>query len=137
MHLQFLNLNDATTSAQLESGTVSPTGTAVTIPGPTASSLSSSPATNTLSSLLSPRSHSNNANSYLNQRPDSPGPYIEHEQLHVSKRVHGVICLVHCPSSIDLDSAYNEFLAIRDRFPSALRFKCYGFEPLESQVRVG
>lgn len=61
----------------------------------------------------------------------------EWNHFHAHRRVMAVVAICHCPSSPDLSDAYREFQAIRVHFEKnygPARFKCFAFEPLETQA---
>lgn len=55
------------------------------------------------------------------------------DSLFLHRRICAVIGIVHCPANPDLDKAYEQFLAVKQRFPQAVQFRCFAFEPLDTQ----
>lgn len=62
---------------------------------------------------------------------DPPSPW---EDFQSNRKILAVIGICHCPSSPDLDSAFDEFNAACKGYPSALVERCFAFCPDDSQV---
>ncbi|KAG2390100.1 Trafficking protein [Vigna angularis] len=60
-----------------------------------------------------------------------PSPW---EDFQSNRKTLGVVGIVHCPSSSDLDAAVDLFTNVCKSFPSSLVDRCFAFCPNDSQV---
>ncbi|KAG2410308.1 Trafficking protein [Vigna angularis] len=65
----------------------------------------------------------------LGGAPPSPS-----EDFQSNRKTLGVVGIVHCPSSSDLDAAVDLFTNVCKSFPSSLVDRCFAFCPNDSQV---
>ncbi|XP_027940025.1 trafficking protein particle complex II-specific subunit 120 homolog [Vigna unguiculata] len=63
-----------------------------------------------------------------------PSPW---EDFQSSRKTLGVVGIVHCPSSPDLDAAVDLFTNVCKSFPSSLVERCFAFCPNDSQLEEG
>ncbi|KAI8929144.1 transport protein Trs120 or TRAPPC9 TRAPP II complex subunit-domain-containing protein [Entophlyctis helioformis] len=56
------------------------------------------------------------------------------EDIQLNRQVLGVIGIMHCQQSPDLAQGLKRFQQIVQRYPTALAYRCFGFEPSESQA---
>ncbi|EGG23862.1 histidine kinase [Cavenderia fasciculata] len=69
----------------------------------------------------------------LNFLDSTVPPKDEWEELHIYKKIFGVIGVVDCKRSRDLQETKKQFEQAVSRYPSAVATVCYAFDPLEDQ----
>ncbi|KAH6576807.1 hypothetical protein BASA62_001258 [Batrachochytrium salamandrivorans] len=56
------------------------------------------------------------------------------EDIQLGRQVLGVIGIMHCQQTLNLAEGCRRFQQIAQRYPTALAFRCFGFEPLDTQT---